>query len=178
MRLTTSTMMPSQMRNFAASTATPKISRTTPTIRMINQVGGSGDLAPQPGVADVAALVDDVRAQGIDATLVVDDALRALPAGLDLAVYRIVQEALTNVRRHAAAARVGVRLTYGEDEITVEVLDDGSGVTAGSPLAHTGGGHGLIGMRERAALYGGTLEAGAQTDGGFAVRAVLPVVWS
>jgi signal transduction histidine kinase len=136
---------------------------------------GPGDLTPQPGMAEVATLVDDLRAQGVDATLVVDGAVRVLPAGLDLAVYRIVQEALTNVRRHAAAAPVRVRLTYGDGQVTVEVVDDGPGTTTGSSSVPTGGGHGLIGMRERAALYGGTLEAGARAAGGFTVRAVLPV---
>jgi signal transduction histidine kinase len=91
-----------------------------------------------------------------------------LPLGVELAAYRIVQEALTNTRRHASAATARVRLTYSPTTLRVEVTDDGSGHASGRP------GHGLIGMRERAALYGGTLEAGPGPEGGFRVFAVLP----
>jgi signal transduction histidine kinase len=86
-------------------------------------------------------------------------------------VYRIVQEALTNVRRHAAASRATVALRYGEDNIVVEVCDDGRGA---SDLT-TSAGHGLIGMRERAALYGGRVETASRDGAGFTVRAILPV---
>jgi signal transduction histidine kinase len=96
--------------------------------------------------------------------------VRELPAGLDLVAYRIVQEALSNVRRHARATRVDVRLSYGADVFTIEVHDDGTGAEDLSP------GHGLIGMRERAMLYGGRLET--VTFPGFTVRALLPVAAS
>ena len=95
----------------------------------------------------------------------------ALPAGLDLAAFRIVQEALTNARRHASAAtEVSVGVTFGTDQLRIDVRDDGCGIpgTAGT-------GHGLIGMRERAALYGGTLQAAPLPDRGFAVAAILPL---
>jgi len=96
---------------------------------------------------------------------------RAIPVGLDLAAYRIVQEALSNVRRHAAASRAWVLLTYESEAIRIEVRDDGVG--AGAAAA---GGHGLIGMRERAARYGGQLETSSQAGRGFIVRATLPMV--
>jgi signal transduction histidine kinase len=98
--------------------------------------------------------------------LTVEGEPRPLPAGLDLAAYRIVQEALSNVRRHAAATKVCVRLCYAADELRIEVSDDGVGAADLRP------GHGLIGMRERTAMYGGRLET--ETRDGFTVRALLP----
>jgi len=94
-----------------------------------------------------------------------------LPAGLDLAAYRIVQEALTNAGRHSGATRVGVRLRYRPDDLEIEVNDNGRGAGVGIP---TGAGHGLVGMRERAALYGGRLDIATAPSTGFTVRAVLP----
>jgi signal transduction histidine kinase len=93
-----------------------------------------------------------------------------LPAGLDLSAYRIVQEALTNVVRHAGPATARVAVRYSPGQVALEVVDDGRG-----PGAEDRGGHGLAGMRERAALYGGTLEAGPVPGGGFRVAATLPV---
>jgi signal transduction histidine kinase len=92
-----------------------------------------------------------------------------LPLGLELTAYRIVQEALTNTRRHAGASKARVRLAYAPDALCVEITDDGR-----QPPG-TREGHGLIGMRERAALYGGTLDAGPRPEGGFRVAAVLPL---
>lgn len=127
--------------------------------------------APQPRLDALPALIEATSAQGPTTSLEVVGDERGLPAGLDLAVYRIVQEALTNVRRHAAASRCVVRLEYGPEELRLDVLDDGHGGADGS-----GGGHGLVGMRERVAMYGGRLDAGPRRDGpGFEVRAVLPV---
>jgi signal transduction histidine kinase len=127
------------------------------------------DLAPQPGLtAGLPALVDDARAAGLDVSLEVSGPVRDLPAGLDLTAYRIVQEALSNVRRHASASRVTVRVSYDADAIGLEVCDDGVGAPDLRP------GHGLIGMRERVGLYGGRLET--VTRPGFTVRAVLPAV--
>jgi signal transduction histidine kinase len=128
---------------------------------------GDGSLSPQPGVAGLSDLVDDARRGGLDASLVVDGDRRPLPPGLDLAAYRIVQEALTNVRRHADASEVRVHLTFATDELRIEVSDDGAGPE--TPRR----GHGLIGMHERAAVYGGTLET--EGGAGFTVRAVLPI---
>jgi len=93
-----------------------------------------------------------------------------LPPGVDLAAYRIVQEALTNARKHAGAARAAVTLCFGSRELELAITDDGTGGSA----EHNGRGYGLIGMRERVAVYGGTLEAGPRPEGGFAVRAMLP----
>jgi signal transduction histidine kinase len=129
------------------------------------------DHEPQPRLAALPTLVDR---SGVPATLTVTGAVRPLPAGLDLAAYRIVQESLTNVRRHADATACGVRIDYGTDVLCVEVRDDGS--TPAAPIgAGAPGGHGLVGMRERARLYGGTLEAGPAAGGGFLVRATLPL---
>jgi len=131
----------------------------------------AGALQPQPGVAALGALVDSARAAGLDVLLEVQGDQRELPAGLDLAAYRIVQEALTNVRRHASASRASVRLCFTDDEVRVEVADDGRGVATGTPRE----GNGLIGMRERAGLYGGRLETTSADGRGFTVIAVLPV---
>jgi signal transduction histidine kinase len=104
----------------------------------------------------------------------VDGARDKVPAGVDLAAYRIVQEALTNVLKHASASHAVVRVGYRPDAIELEVLDDGHGPLGGGHDG-TGPGQGLIGMRERAFLYGGLVEAQPRTEGGFAVRARLPV---
>ncbi len=133
------------------------------------------DLVPAPGVRDIPALVDGARAAGLAVELGVEGQPLALPAGVDLSAYRIVQEALTNVIKHARALRTEVRLRYGPDALELSVVDDGAGAQPGGPAVVTG--HGLVGMRERVALFGGTLEAGARDDGstGYLVRAVLPL---
>lgn len=131
-------------------------------------------LSPQPGLADVATSVAEATATGVPTRLVVEGEVRELSAGLELAAYRIVQEALTNVRKHAgrsAGATVWVR--YAPDSLEVEVVDDGRGAMAS--LLGVGAGHGLIGMRERVEIYGGKLSAGPQRGGGFGVRATFPV---
>jgi signal transduction histidine kinase len=115
--------------------------------------------------------VEGARRAGLDARLDVLGCPVSLPSGVDLAAYRIVQEALTNVRRHASASAVRVRLVYGSDDLRIEVSDDGVGA-GGRPLQ---GGHGLVGMRERASLYGGRVETSTGDGAGFLVRAVLPV---
>ena len=151
------------------STGTAALSEMRRVVAMLRDVDEPGALAPQPGLDAVPALVDEVRATGLAAELVVSGERRDLPAGVDLAAYRIVQEALTNVRRHANASVVEVALTYGAADLRIEVADDGVGST--DPT----GGHGLVGMRERAALYGGQVEAATRNGTGFVVRAVLPV---
>jgi signal transduction histidine kinase len=127
-------------------------------------------LAPQPSIARLGALVHDVSAAGLPTSLRIEGEQKPLAPGIELSAYRIVQEALTNVRKHAAAGRADVVVSYGNDEVTIEVLDDGTGGPKGN-----GPGHGLIGMRERAALYGGTIVAGVRPEGGFRVRVVLPL---
>ncbi len=128
-------------------------------------------LAPQPGIEQVDRLIEQVREAGLAVELDVDGARRPLPPGVDLAAYRIVQEALTNVLKHAgpARARVGVRFT--DRELELEVTDSGRGPSGDG----NGGGHGIVGMRERVALYGGSLDAAPGDAGGFAVRATLPI---
>jgi signal transduction histidine kinase len=141
--------------------------------RLIGGVRSSGDdeVAPQPGLDRIHALVDQVQAAGLHVALTIEGTPRPLPAGVDLSAYRIVQEALTNVLRHARATRADVRLRYGDGAITVEVRDDG----VGPPAALNGHGHGLVGMRERVALLRGEIELGAAPDGGFRVHAQLPL---
>jgi signal transduction histidine kinase len=132
-------------------------------------------LAPQPGLGQLDALVQRVDAAGIPVDLRIVGAPRPLPPGLDLAAYRIVQEALTNVVKHAAGARTEVVVEYGDRDLRLAVVDAGGAGGAGTPDGQAGAGRGLLGMHERAAAYGGDVEALAQPDGGFAVRARLPL---
>jgi signal transduction histidine kinase len=131
-------------------------------------------LPPQPGIADIAGAVAHSSAGGTVTALIVDGHQRTLAPGVELAAYRIVQEALTNVRKHAGrAASATVRITYEPHALVVDVTDDGLG--AATSLAHSGSGQGLIGMRERVEIYGGAFTAGPRPGGGYGVRAVLPV---
>ncbi|MFF5233289.1 sensor histidine kinase [Dactylosporangium sp. NPDC000521] len=125
--------------------------------------------SPSPGLPDLPRLAAQTEAAGVRVDLAVTGNPRPLGAGLELSVYRIVQEALTNVIRHAAATRARVLVAYADADVTVEVTDDGRG---GAPAPD---GHGLSGMRERVALFGGTLTAGPGPGGGFTVRAILPM---
>jgi signal transduction histidine kinase len=143
-------------------------------VAMLRSADDDGVLSPQPGLEGVPALIEDVRTTGLAAGLEIEGTPCTLPVGLDLAAYRIVQEALTNVRRHSAASRVQVRLIYTPDELSIDVTDDGVGVSAASREG-TRPGHGLIGMRERAGLYGGRLETEGRPGSGFTVRALLPL---
>jgi signal transduction histidine kinase len=128
-------------------------------------------LGPQPGVADLPRLIDQFRRAGVEVASNVDEFPRGLPARVDLFTYRIVQEALTNVLKHAGpGARAEVRLGVDARKVVIEVRDDGHG-TSTLP----GSGHGLVGMRERALLLGGSLDAGRHPDGGFRVIASLPL---
>jgi signal transduction histidine kinase len=132
--------------------------------------GDDGTVAPQPSLDDLDELVGRVRAAGIPVELSVAGDVASLPAGVDLAAYRIVQEALTNVLKHAGATSAQVVVRVGCGVVDVEVCDDGRG--NGKDV---GAGHGLVGMRERVALYGGTVEAGGRPDGGYRVRARLAI---
>lgn len=128
-------------------------------------------LGPQPGLADIPRLVEHLREAGLDITLTRNEVQADLPARVDLSAYRIVQEALTNVLKHAGAnARTEVRLSTGNHEVVIEVFDDGHGVTI-----LPGSGHGIAGMRERAQLLGGSFDAGPRPGGGFQVVAHLPI---
>jgi signal transduction histidine kinase len=130
-------------------------------------------LAPQPSLRLVDQLVDQSRMAGLPVELVIAGERRELPAIVDLAAYRIVQEALTNTRTHAGPAHARVELRYAEDALALEVTDDGR-AAAGQP-GNGGGGRGLIGMRERVAMVGGRLEVGPRPGGGFRVAALLPL---
>jgi signal transduction histidine kinase len=134
-----------------------------------------GSLAPVPGLADLDALLAEVAKAGLGVRLRVEGTPSQLPAGVDLSAYRIVQEALTNVVKHAGPARAQVVVGYRDQEVTVEVTDDGRGVVAPTDDGQAGVGHGLIGMRERVAVFGGDLEAGPRPGGGFRVAARLPL---
>jgi signal transduction histidine kinase len=127
-------------------------------------------LAPQPGIDALAGLMDRVREAGLPASLEIDGMVRSVPVSLEVTVFRIVQEALTNALRYAERATTLVRLTWEPDQLRLEILDDGPGDSGTAR-----GGRGLVGMRERASLAGGHLEAGPRVGGGYAVRAWLPL---
>jgi signal transduction histidine kinase len=134
---------------------------------------GGPDTAPQPGLADLDALLDSARGGGLTVSATIGGEPVPLPDGVDLSAYRIAQEALSNAMRHAPGSRVSVRVAYLGDCLVLEVRNDRGPPSAG-PRAD-GGGHGIIGMRERAAMLGGSLQAGPSGDGGFLVTAILPV---
>jgi signal transduction histidine kinase len=127
--------------------------------------------SPSPRLADLDELIDRVRRSGMRVEIRTEGSPRALPASVEVCAYRVVQEALTNTLKHAQDPRVSVALLYDKRDLAIEVLDDGgSGAQASS-----GGGRGLIGMRERVELFGGSLTVGPREPAGFGVRARLPV---
>jgi signal transduction histidine kinase len=130
--------------------------------------------AGEPGMARLTGLAEHARAAGLPVELRVEGDPVPLPAGLDLAAYRVVQEALTNAIRHAGPARARVVVRWQSEALELEISDNGAGPGPDGDRAD-GGGHGLVGMRERVALYGGVLDAGRRRGGGFAVRARLPL---
>ena len=141
--------------------------------------GGAADLAPQPGLDELREMVGRVVAAGLPVELRIAGTPRDLPAGLGLAVYRVVQEALTNVIKHAGKPQAEVRLTYEPAALVVEVADDGRPIPAAGPAPDAGvprgAGMGLLGLRERVALYGGELAAAPRPGGGWLVQARIPV---
>lgn len=142
--------------------------------RLLGVMRGPGavdkQLGPQPGIADLEALVDGVRGAGVPVQLTVDGPVMSLPKALDLSIYRIVQEALTNTLKHAGPASANVTVSCTAESVEVFVIDDGVGTNGGVRV----GGHGLTGMRERVDLFGGRLQAGDR-DRGFAVHAWVPL---
>lgn len=134
---------------------------------------GPGERAPQPGLVRLPQLLQQCRDAGLTIAHETTGEERQLPAGIDLTAYRVLQEALTNAIKHAGPAHVDVALCYGDDQLVIEVRDDGHGAstldTDGDP------GHGMIGMRERVELFGGHLGAGPRPGGGYVVRAELPI---
>jgi signal transduction histidine kinase len=149
--------------------------------RVLGVLRTSGqDTTPQPGLADLDALLDSARSGGVSVTVTFSGNPVALPEGVDLSAYRIVQEALSNAMRHAPGSHVRLHLDYRPEGLALEVRNDvGPQVVpvlvASGDHAAGGGGHGLVGMRERATMLGGSLDAGPTEDGGFRVAAVLPV---
>jgi signal transduction histidine kinase len=128
-------------------------------------------LGPPPGIANLELLLVKVREAGLPVELVVEGDPQPLPPGVDLSAYRIVQEALTNALKYAGSAHACVLVRFAPGALELEIADDGAGVNGDG----TAGGHGLVGMRERVALFGGELEAGPAEQGGYRVRARLPV---
>ncbi|NEC86536.1 sensor histidine kinase [Streptomyces sp. SID12501] len=141
-------------------------------LMLLRAADDSAPAGPMPGLARLGEMTERVRAGGIPLTLTVEGTERPLAPGVDLCAYRVVQEALTNVLKHAPGASARVLLRYEPHQVTVSVTDDGQGVIP--DRVRTGGGHGLPGMRERAKLYGGQIDIGPQDQGGFAVRLILP----
>jgi signal transduction histidine kinase len=136
--------------------------------RVLGVLQDGAEYEPQPGIGRLDGLGEQVRATGLDVSLEFEGAARPLPAAVDLSAYRIVQEALTNTLKHAGAAHATVRVRYG-DELGLEIRDDGDGVSTAT------GGSGLIGMRERVAMLGGRVDAGARPEGGYLVSAQIPI---
>jgi signal transduction histidine kinase len=136
---------------------------------------GVAGTTPQPGLADLAALLDSARSGGVSVTVTCSGDPVTLPEGVDLSAYRIVQEALSNAMRHAPGSHVELRVAYRFDALVLEISNDAAPVLVAAGGLAAGGGHGLVGMRERATMLGGSLEAGPDGDGGFRVTAVLPL---
>lgn len=139
----------------------------------ILRTGAEGEsLTPQPSLRQLEALSEQIRQGGLPVEVMVEGPVRQLPPGIELAAYRIVQEALTNALKHAGQANACVLIRYRDHDLELEVTDDGRG--AAGAVANSAG-HGLVGMKERVALYGGSLTVGAIPGGGYSVRATLPV---
>ena len=141
------------------------------TLRLLRDSDDDAEFAPQPGLDDLDGLLSRSRAAGLEVELAVEGAPRRLAQSVDLSAFRIVQEALTNVVKHAGRARTSVTIAYGPDALELTIVDGGTG---GPREPAAPGGHGLIGMRERAALFGGRLTAGPRAGTGFEVHASLP----
>jgi signal transduction histidine kinase len=163
---------PAEAKRSLEAIAGTSRSTLTEIRRLLGVLRDDGKAAyqPAPGLADLGHLVADLGDAGLRVTIEVEGAADGVPPGVDLTAYRIVQEALTNVLKHAGPAQATVTITYEPDAVGLRITDDGRGVN-GSPSE---GGHGLLGMRERVGVYGGSLSAGPRTGGGFAVVAALP----
>ncbi len=153
-----------------ATTGRQALTEMRRLLGVLRDESAADDMVPQPGVGELRALAATIEDAGMPVELSIQGEERPLPASAALSAYRIVQEALTNSLRHAGPARARVILRYLPDVLEVHVSDNGSG----GPQASEGEGHGLIGMRERVALFGGELEAGPRPEGGFAVVARIP----
>jgi signal transduction histidine kinase len=136
--------------------------------------GEAAELGPQPGLASLGRLADDVSQAGLAVELHVDGEPASVPRGVDISAYRIVQEGLTNALKHARASRADVTVRYEPDGVWIEVRDDGKGAVSSNGNG-SGHGHGLIGIRERVKLYGGEMSAGSANGGGFVLTTRLPL---
>jgi signal transduction histidine kinase len=152
-----------------SSTAAGELSRLVEILR----AGGSTDGTPAPALDDLTVVVEQIRSAGVPITYTVVGELDTVPAGVSLAAYRIVQEALTNVVRHAGRAAATVTVQVADDHVDLCIDDDGRGATTTLDTETRTGGHGLIGMSERAQMYGGEVRSGPRPGGGFRVRATL-----
>jgi signal transduction histidine kinase len=141
------------------------------TLELLRDRDHSGGRTPRPGLANLDKLLEQSRAAGLEVDLAVEGAPRQLSQSLDLSAFRIVQEALTNVRKHSPGAGAGVTIGYGEEALDLCVRNAGG---TGPGVNGTRSGHGITGMRERVQIFGGTLDAGRQGDDGFEVHATLP----
>ena len=153
--------------------ALAEMRRIVGVLRGPDDAPGASGRSPQPGLADLPELVEQLAAVGLPVDVRIDGSPRDLPLGVDLTAYRVVQEALTNTLKHAAASHADVTLRYSPRELVVDVVDDGRGKTDGPDGRRPG--LGLLGMRERLALYGGDLEAVGRSDQGFRVLARIPL---
>lgn len=154
-----------------AATAREALTETRRLLGVLREdTGGEPDRAPQPGLGDLDELVERARATGTPIQLRRDGEVVPLPGSVDVAAYRIVQEALTNARRHAPGSEVDVEMSYRDDALHLRIRDYGPGVVNGTPAS----GHGLTGMRERATLAGGTFASGPAVGGGFEILVTLP----
>jgi signal transduction histidine kinase len=138
---------------------------------ILRQPGDADGFAPQPGIANLDVLLVKLREAGLDVDLQVVGDPHPLPPGVDLSAFRIIQEALTNALKYAGQVHTQVVVRFTDDAVELEIADDGRG----APSTSAGEGHGLVGMSERVALYGGKLEVGSAPTGGFVVRARLPL---
>jgi signal transduction histidine kinase len=174
-RLTTRRLPPEARARFEAigATARDALSETRRLLGVLREdAGGGADRTPAPGLDRLPELLDTARDTGTNVRLVSQGKATELPASSDLAAYRVIQEALTNVRRHAPGADVDVEVSYDERVVHLRVRDHGPGPPEGELVA----GHGLVGMRDRAAIAGGTFSCGAAPGGGFVVEVTLPSV--
>ena len=163
---------PAEAKRSLEAISTTSRSTLTEIRRLLGvlRADDEGGYEPAPGLADLDRLVSDIRGAGVTVEVRIDGDRHELPPGVDLTAYRIVQEALTNVLKHAGPASVTVTVGYEPDAVRLEVVDDGRGVNGRAGR----GGHGLVGMRERVGVYGGMLETGPRVGGGFRVAARLP----
>jgi signal transduction histidine kinase len=154
-----------------ASTGRDALVEMRRLVSLLRESDDASSLGPRPGLEGLDGLIDQVRRAGLPVNVVVEGNSAPLPPGVDLSAFRIVQEGLTNALKHAGPATATVVLRYRHDELEVEVVDSGAGGTS----TH-GGGHGLVGIRERVDIYGGTFDAGPRAGGGYVLRARLPLV--